>query len=368
MQKVNHLQIFAMFNLYIFTVVIAFLMAVYVRNSHYSTPVSIVLGGLLSIVFIYPAYKVTASRPNETIIQFGRKIVGKVPHTIVMLWFTIVNLLLAGINLRELEDFLIQVYLPGTPPWIIALLFGICVAYAARSGITTIFTAALGIFVVSILAFISVPLMVSTEISPEVLPAFINHLNFKHVSMGVYTSLPIFGEFSFLFLIMPYLKSPQKVYRTISITVISSLIIILSHLLPILMILSPDLAANLTYPDLDLIRSLRAGSFIETLDPILIVLWLTSLFIKISFMLFIAVYCISVLLKLPDHSSLVLPFTAFACILSFFVVRSQVETNQLLMESLPPLLNFTEYVIPTIYWILNAIRFRKNKKGMPEHS
>lgn len=361
MQKVNHLQIFAMFNLYIFTVIIAFLMAVYIQNSHFSTPVSVALGGLLSIIFLYPAYKVTASRPNETIIQYGDNIVGKVPHAFFIVWIAIINLLLAAINLRELEDFLIQVYLPGTPLWVVALLFGICVAYGTRSGITTIFTAALGIFFVSALAFIGTPFMVSQAIHPEVLPAFINRLNFKDVSSDVYTSLPIFGEFSFLFLIMPYVKSPTKVYRTIAITVVSSVIIILSHLLPILMILGPDLASNLTYPDLDLVRSLRAGSFIETLDPILIVLWLTSLFIKVSFMLFIAVYCISLLLKLPDHKSLALPFTAFACILSLFLVHSQGEINYLLMEGLPPLLIFTEFVIPIIYWILSAIRFRKNK-------
>lgn len=361
MQKVTHLQIFAMYSLYIFTVTLAFMMGLYIRKSHFSTPVSVVAGGLLSILLIYPAYKVTSFRPDQSIIQYGGSIVGKVPHTIFIGIVAIINLLLASTNLRELEDFLIQVYLPGTPSWVVALLFGICVNYGVRSGITTIFRASLGIFLISTLAFITVPFMVSQAIQIEMLPAFFNQLNLRDVGIGIYSSCSIFGEFAFLFLIMPYIKSPKKIYKTIAITAISSIIIILSHLLPVLMILGPDLAANLTYPDLDLVRSLRIGSFVETLDPILIVLWLTSLFIKISFMVFIAVYCISLLLKLPDHKSLALPFTSFSCILSLILVRSQVELNHLLIQGLPPLLLFTEFVIPTIYWIANSIKSRKNR-------
>ncbi|MNJ28824.1 GerAB/ArcD/ProY family transporter [Paenibacillus bouchesdurhonensis] len=361
MQKVTHLQIFAMYSLYIFTVTLAFMMGLFIQKSHFSTPVSLIAGGLLSIVLLYPAYKVTVSRPNETIIEYGGSIVGKVPHTIFVGLVAIINLLLASINFRELEDFLIQVYLPGTPPWVVALLFGICVSYGVRSGIITIFRASLGILLISMLAFIAVPFLVSQAIQIEMLPAFFNQLSLRHVGIGIYNSCSIFGEFAFLFLIMPYIKSPKKVYRTIAITSISSIIIILSHLLPALMILGPDLAANLTYPDLDLVRSLRISSFVETLDPILIVLWLTSLFIKISFMLFIAVYCISLLLKLPDHKSLALPFTAFSCILSPIFVRSQVELNHLLLQGLPPILLFTVFVIPTIYWITNGIKSRKNR-------
>ncbi|GAA0135421.1 spore germination protein [Paenibacillus sp. YSY-4.3] len=361
MEKITRLQIFSVYNLYIFTVTIAFLTGLYIQNSHYSTPVSIIIGAVLSILLLYPAYKVTVRRPNETIIQYGGSIVGKVPHAFFILVVAVMNLLLAAVNLRELENFLIQVYLPGTPSWVIALMFGSCVAYCVRSGVTTVFRAALGIFFISSLAYISTPFMVTQAMHIEVLPALINHWDFKQIGMTVYDSVVIFGEFSFLFLIMPYIKTPKKVYRTMAITILSSTIIILSHVIPILMILGPQLAANLTYPDLDLVRSLRTGSFVETLDPILIVMWLTSLFIKVSFMVFIAVYSISLLVKLPDHKPLALSFTAFSCILSMLLVRSQVELDFLLVKGLPPLLIFTEFVIPAIYWIVSGIQSRKNK-------
>ncbi|WP_055107874.1 GerAB/ArcD/ProY family transporter [Paenibacillus ihumii] len=361
MQKITHLQIFTMYNIYIFTVIIAFMMGRYIQSSEFTAPVSISAGGLLSILLLYPAYKVTISRPNETIIQYGGDIIGKAPHAVVVVFIAIMNLLLAAINLRELEDFLIQVYLPGTPSWVIAILFGACVAYGTRSGVATIFRASLGFFFISALAIIGTPFMVSQVMHIEVLPALVNRLNLKQMGAGIYDSVIIFGEFAFLFLIMPYIKSPKKSYRTLAITIISSLIIILSHLVPILMIMGPELAANLTYPDLDLVRSLRTGSFIETLDPILIILWLTSLFIKVSFMVFIAIYCISLLLKLPNHKPLALSFTAFACILSILLVRSQIEMNYLLTSGLPPLLIFTEYVIPVIYWMVNGIKSRRSK-------
>lgn len=72
------------------------------------------------------------------------------------------------------------------------------------------FSSRSGRFFISALAFVITPFMMTQAMKIEVLPALINHLNFKQVGMTVFDCIIIFGEFSFLFLIMPFIGSPKK--------------------------------------------------------------------------------------------------------------------------------------------------------------
>lgn len=356
MLKLNQFQILSLFTLYLVSSFVAFLVGLFVEKGQFSTPVGSIIGGFATLLLIYPAYKVTLSRPNQFVVQYGHQIVGRIPHLIFMYIIIAISLILATSNLREMSDFLILVYLPGTPEWGIVGAFGICIVYAIRSGLPTIFRAAQGIFILSIGSFLIFPYLVRSEIDWNMAPALISHLNIKQVAAGTFNMATLFGAISHLFLVIPYVQSPAKIYRPILGAVITSLIIIMAHLIPILLIFGPDLSGNLTYPDLELIRSMRPGSFVETLDPILMILWLVCLFVKISFILYIAVICLTHITGMTDYRPLCLPSTAFCCILSMYFVKSQPELNQFMIGSLPPLLFTMEFFIPTIYWITSLIR------------
>ncbi|WMT42867.1 GerAB/ArcD/ProY family transporter [Paenibacillus sp. D2_2] len=86
---------------------------------------------------------------------------------------------------------------------------------------------------------------------------------------------------------MPYLKSPQKTYKNIISALLFSLVIILMHMFFVLLAFGPEITSNMAYPDLELTSFIESGSFLQTVDPILIILWLTGLFIKVSFTIFI---------------------------------------------------------------------------------
>lgn len=354
--KLNHFQILSLFTLYLVSTFIAFLVGLFVEQGQFSTPIGSIIGGFTTLLLIYPAYKVTIARPNQFFVQYGHQIVGRVPHHIFMYIIIAVALILATSNLRELSDFLILVYLPGTPEWGIVGAFGICIVYAIRSGLSTIFRVAQGIFILSMGAFLIFPYLVRSEIDWYMAPALITHLNLNQVTSGVINMTTLFGAFSLLFLVIPYIQAPEKIYRPLLGAVITSLIIIMAHLIPILLIFGPDLSGNLTYPDLELIRSMRPVSSVETLDPILMILFLVCLFVKISFILYIAVICLTHITGMTDYRPLCLPSTAFCCILSIYFARSQPELNQFMIGSLPPLLFTIQFFIPTIYWLTSLAR------------
>lgn len=365
LKSVTSLQIFSLFNLYIFITIIAFLVETLISGSGFSAPLSTVLGAFLGLLLVYPSYKVALSRPDQFLSEFGQEIVGSVLHTIFIIIIIIANFSLAAVNLRNLSDFLLMKHLIGTPSWAIVVVFSACIVYAIRSGLPTIFRVAQGIFLVTAIAFLFIPFLSAAEIETKMAIALITHLNLRELGAGVYLNTVVYGELAFLFLLFPYLKRPQKVYKTFFITTISTLVIILSHLIPIILSFGPDLAGNMIYPDMELIRFIRNSSFFETLDPILIILWLTSLFVKISFTLFTVISCIANLTKTKDHKPFALSVTSFTAVLSLSIARSQPELNQFVLTGALPFLIIAEFVIPITYWIVNCIRYPKSKTNKP---
>lgn len=364
LKSVTSSQIFSLFNLYIFTTLIAFLIGTLISGSNFSSPLATLIGAFLALLLMYPSVRVGMSRPDQFLSDYGREIVGSTLHTIFILLIVISNFLLAAVNLRNLSDFLLMEYLVGTPSWAVILIFCICVAYAVRSGLPTIFRVAQGIFIITAIVFFIIPFLSAAEIENNMLIALVTHLNFRHLGTGIYITTAVFGELAFMYLVFPYLHAPEKLFKTFFATTVSALLLIFTHLIPILLAFGPELAGNLTYPDMELIRFIRNGSFFQTLDPILIILWLTSLFVKIAFTIFIIVSCLSQLTKTKDHKAFTLSATAFAAVLSMSLAHSQPELNEYIMVIAFPFLLFTELFIPWIYWIVGAIRFPKtsNKK------
>ncbi|WP_068785454.1 GerAB/ArcD/ProY family transporter [Paenibacillus phocaensis] len=356
LKNITSNQIFTLYSLQIFTTVIAFYSGMLIGGSKYSAPVAVLLGGLLGLLLVYPAYKVGSSRPDEFLVQYGSKLVGRPLHLLFMLYILLTHLFLAALDLRELTDFLLSEYLNGTPGWAVVAIFGVCVAYAVRCGISTIFRTAEGFFLVFAVAFFFIPFIGFQEMETDMFSALYTHLSLNDMWIGIYETTAVFGEMAFLFLLFPYLKSPKKVYRTLIWSTGISLLFILLHLIPVLLTFGPNLGANLTYPDMELVRFIRVGSFIETMDPFLIILWLTSIFVKIAFIVFTAVLCLAQLTRVKDHKPFTMPVILFVSVLSLVIVRTPPELYHFMSKDYAPLMYIGEFLIPTIYWLMSAIR------------
>jgi spore germination protein KB len=104
-----------------------------------------------------------------------------------------------------------------------------------------------------------------------------------------------------------------------------------------------------------MIRFMRSGSFLETMDPALIALWLVSIFVKISFVLFVASLALTHTLGLKDNKPLVFPLTAFIGIVSLILARSNVQFNEFMKGGLLTMLIVAE-LVPLLYLIVDTLR------------
>lgn len=359
--KVTNMSVFSLFNLYSFTTIIAFMLGLLVEGSAFSTPAATIAGAIVGCMMVYPAYKVGMSRPGEFLGNYGHELVGRIPHYSFMIYYLLINLIITTIDLRQLSDFLLSEYLIGTPGWAIVTIFMICVAYVVYCGIETIFLVAQGIFLVNALIFLIIPFFAFQEIEMDMFVALATHLQPKAFGYGMLKIILTFGQLGFLFLLFPYLKKPKKTFRTFIFTTCTATVILLAHVISVLLTFGPELTANLMYPAMDLVRFVRVGSFIETFDPILIILFLTSVFVKISFNLFLCVLCLSHITGVKEYRSYALPVSAFIGVYSLVVIQTQPELVGFLEHEFIFILLIAEFLIPWLYWIMLLIRTHMRK-------
>ena len=358
--KVTQGQVFKLIAIQLFTTLIAFLSSNIVILGGYNGPLSVVFGYILALVIIYPMIVLARRRPDEFFVIYGKDIVGKWLHPLFILFMTMALIYIAIINMWQLSDFLIQFYLIGTPTWVIITMCALIIAYIAYSGVTTVFRAAEGLFPIVIVAFLSIPLFVSENIRWYMANALINHLDFIHTWPAAYTSAAIFGEVVFIIFIIPHVTMDQKIFKIIGSAGGVAVVTIMCHLIPLLLIFGPDLDGNFNYPDLELLRFMRSGSFLETLDPLLIILWVICIFIKISFIMYVVATVISQMLGLKESRPIVLPVVATVSLMSLVMVKSSAQFLELETAGFATMLIFAE-LVPILYLVVDLIRFGKKK-------
>ncbi|MHB0880685.1 GerAB/ArcD/ProY family transporter [Paenibacillus sp. SEL1] len=98
---------------------------------------------------------------------------------------------------------------------------------------------------------------------------------------GTMIVVALFSEMAFIVYLFPYFVGTDKLMKSLMGATATAVVVILAVLLGCLLLFSSELTANLTYPTLELIRYIHAGVFLENLDPLLIIFWLFSIFLKI---------------------------------------------------------------------------------------
>lgn len=353
--RVTQLQLYMLFSQYLFTTIIGLLIQPLIQTSRYMIVFSLIFGSIGGLFVTFLSYRLALNRPAQFFIHYGKDIVGKYLHYPLVIFMLLVYLLIGGMFTRALLDFIIEIYLPATPAWIIAVVFGICLVYAVRSGVETIFRSAQGVFLLMILGIIIVPFFVGKEIKMDMIYAFFNHFNFKESWRGTYFMMAIYGEMAQILLLFPYFADNNKTFKSLCWAAATSVVVTLTNLIPTLLIFGIDLTSNLTYPELELIRYIQVGNFFQNLDPLLIALLMTGLFIKVSLLLFTIVISLTHAFSLKNHKPFSLSLTAIMIGLSFYMVRSVMEFNDLVMHGFFTLMIFGE-MIPIIYLIVEKIR------------
>jgi spore germination protein KB len=363
--RITPLQVYMLFSQFLFSTMIGFYISPLVKESSFSVWISLILGSVIGLFITYLSFRLSMRRPDRSLGQYGHEILGKWVHYPVIAFIIFMKMFSAAFLLRQLLDFVIQNFLQGTPDWAVASLFGLVIAVGIRSGPVTLFRSAQGLFFFSILAAFLFPLFAAQEINMDISIAFVTNLSLTNTWNGGILIAGSFAEMAMIVFIFPYCGQQNKVMKALVWAVITSIIVTLANLITCIMLFGPDLTANMTYPTLELIRYIRAGAFLENLDPLLIVFWVYTIFIKIGMLLLVAVLALTHTFGLKDHKPFSSLMAATMVILSLYMFKSVGVLEYITIHSEATMFMVTCSLF-SLYLLIDWLRFgRKEKPSDP---
>jgi spore germination protein KB len=363
--RITPLQVYMLFSQFLFSTTIGFYISPIVKEASFSVWISLILGSVIGLFITYLSIRLSMRRPDRSLGQYGHEILGKWFHYPIIIFIILMKMFSAAFLLRQLLDFVIQNFLQGTPDWAVASLFGLVIAVGIRSGPVTLFRSAQGLFFFSILAAFLFPLFAAQEINMDMSIAFVTNLNLTNTWNGGILIAGSFAEMAMIVFIFPYCGQQNKVMKALVWAVVTSIIVTLANLITCIMLFGPDLTANMTYPTLELIRYIRAGAFLENLDPLLIVFWVYTIFIKIGMLLLVAVLALTHTFGLKDHKPFSSLMAATMVILSLYMFKSVGVLEYITIHSEASIFMFTCSLF-SLYLLIDWLRFgRKEKPSDP---
>jgi spore germination protein KB len=240
-------------------------------------------------------------------------------------------------------------------------MFGIVIAVTARLGFENLFRVAQGLFYVVILANVGNMMFIGKELQWERWIAFITNHSGQGIIAGSYSTAHFFGEVFILLFIFPYLTQKHKTLKSIIWASFFSILFIASNIIWLLLLFGPNLASHLTYPMLEMIRYIRIADFIQNLDHLLISIWATTVYIKVTVLFTISVQILAQLFRLKDHRPLTFSLAAVMVALSISMLRDSAEYTSFYTQSLSTF-SYSIQAIPLLYLVVDTIKGSKKKK------
>jgi len=318
----------------IFATATVFLSGFTIRHARQDAWISIFLAVGAGLLIGVLAAALGRRFPDKTIFEYPVEIVGRWPGKLVGLLYVWWFLHAAAESSREFVEFMATTYMPETP-LVAMLLMGIGgSAYIAKNGLEVIARAneifLLVIFGATIIIFI---LAADKMDFHRLLP--VADVGAVQVFKGAAVTLSYFGEIAVIAVLVPYLDKPREACRAVVAAVLSSGAFFLLALLGVLAIYGPHIAGAYLFTTLNEARIISIANFLERMEAVDIIIWISGAYMKVSFYLWVAALGSAQVLGLKDYRPLVLPVGAVVIAMSI-----------MLHPGIPDLLDFRGRVWP----------------------
>ncbi|ETI68236.1 GerAB/ArcD/ProY family transporter [Neobacillus vireti] len=319
--------------------------------------ISFLAASVLGIVIVYIACKTALLFPKQTLIQFSKLILGKWVGTIVIIVYLLQWFAVIGNILREFADFTITILLPFTPPWALILTMLLLMIYVTCIGgiegigrCSEVFGTImfLSLFALLILSVQNVDLQ-------RILPIFTD-TGIKRIWKGALTPLAFLGESVMVLMLISFMDQPKKGLKCAVWGITASACIVSTVAFWVLMTLGPELTANLRHPVFDTVSYISVLDFIQNLELIAVLVWILSVFIKLSLYFFFASYGTAQLFKMKNWRKMIWFTAPFFFALAVFYPSSSYTFGYMKTYMVYFVLPVNIVGIPLLLLVVGSIR------------
>lgn len=263
------------------------------------------------------------------------------------------------LTLRNLGDFLSTSIIPQTPIEVVYAIMLTGVLYALRSGIKPLGRTVEILFplVAFLLAILILSILPSIQLD-EFLPVLEDGWKPPVRSAMLLAAFPYMEYMVFLFFV-PRLEEPQKFKRVLFVSSLISGAFFLIITCEVILVLSPEVTENLTFPTYFVARTISVADFYERFEIIISVLWIISIFLRLSLLMYAAAQGFAESCSLKDYHSLLIPLGVISLIMAN-VVWPNIPYLFEFFKVWPSYAMVFGYLLPLILWGAGK---RKELKG-----
>ncbi|CUH96507.1 putative membrane protein [Propionispora sp. 2/2-37] len=331
--------------------------------------ISVLLSTALGIMGISLYLALMKLHPGLTLVEWYPRQFGRWLGTPIAWLYPLLLIYDAGRGLGDLRDLIPTTILPATPHVVILGIFMMLIAYVLFCGIETL--GRLGevwLPILFITVIIEIVLIIGSEIVQIESLQPIAGQGWEKIWSTVWPLgvTQTFGETIGLAMIWPLVKESGKIVKTtLAATILVGFFIALLDAVAI-SVLGEATFTRSIYPLYVLIQQINVADFIQNLDALGVMYFLTTTFFKLSIHLFGAIYGMQKLTRVKNSRIFILPVTLIVLYLGLKMASSVLDHIDTGLKVLPynlwvPLF----YVLPTILFVVAWCR-QKLTKGKRE--
>lgn len=357
MMKISGYQLFWLIFTMEFGMTAIFTLSPAVFLSKQDAWISVIFATLITLCTTYAAVKLSLLYPEQTFIQSSQTILGKWLGKFILIPYFVMWLTVTGVILREFADFVFITLFTQTPLWTIILIMLSAAVYAtysgglrsiARSGEIIGPVTAAG----SILIFI---FSVKDWDWLRLLPVYYN-TGFMPILLGSLTPASFLAESFMVVMLVAFMKKPQQLMSSSLLGVAAASIALLAMTMIVIMVFGPNLPAKFIYPLYSIVSYISVMEFIQNIDVIIVLLWIISIFIKLSLYLFITSYGTAQLFRIQKWRRTIWWIAPIVFVLSLLPRNTNDTMDYAKTFWHDWIFPINLVAIPLLLWIIGSIR------------
>ncbi len=363
-EKINNRQLFFILFILRTTVIISTLPVLTSADAFQDAWAAALLSYLGAAAMVVLIAKLGMHYSQMTVVEYGEKLLGKLPGRAVALIILWIFLHSAANESRIFAESVVTLFLTETP---LVFVVGIMVlggTYAAYQGIETIGRAADIIFVIF-------SLMISVSLLLPITVLNIGLANLEPIlSRGAAPLIRgaiIPAAFAIRFLpltiLIPAVNQPRKVLKTALVALALSKLVLAFSAAAVIVVMGAERGARSTFPFFSMVRGTLFSDFLERVEVLTIFAWSFGAFIGVSVFLYCGAKGLSQVMGLKSYRFLVGPMAVIWIIMALHMYDDMFQFRAFFQPHIAgPYLFFGVFLLPmAVLWLAHI--YRKWKGG-----
>lgn len=319
------------------------------RDGWLSVLIACIMATLLGLILVSLGFRF----PNKTFIQYLPVVLGRFLGKAIGLFYILSWMIINPLVIRNFMDFM-RSFLPTTPQFLIGCLMLLLVIYTAYKGFE-VYARVAGFFIVIsiiLILFLIIGSLPYTDYG--YLKPFLEN-GFSPVAKSLLVQFPLASEpILFMALWYPCMNNMKKAKKCVLIGVPLVGFILIVLFITTIGFTGPVMVVELASPVFYVSRYLRISSFISGFEALLMLLWMSSIYLELLVSFYQPVIGLAQWLNLKDYKPLIIPAAIIILVLALLPNNTIQVKNFAILENKYIILPMAA-LIPVV-WLIAVIR------------